>query len=220
MARFGMRRRGRSILINLDAKEPFSSAITTRPAMDKSRSNHVCQSPPVRVSKVQLLRTGILDGNSHPHRSHKRPEGNHTWIAWIQDEAGTKFSGITTAEPRGKCTFRFGESVWVPTMDTPFPGLKLLGIVKATRELWFLETVKAAIVACILKFGWCSIPHIVETSSTLQSKIPIRFCLQKLREPCLLKPECSVPNRVIWSWRCIHKFDESLRCIKLCRRAH
>jgi len=50
-------------------------------------------------------------------------------------ELARTLSRITTPFRLIKPTLRFGESVWVPTMDTPFPGLKLRGIVKATIEL-------------------------------------------------------------------------------------
>ena len=46
IARVGIRSKGRSILMSLDANEPFLSAVTILPARLKSRSNHECQIPP------------------------------------------------------------------------------------------------------------------------------------------------------------------------------
>jgi hypothetical protein len=41
-----MRRMGWSILISLELKLPFLSEMTTRPAMERSRSSQECQMPP------------------------------------------------------------------------------------------------------------------------------------------------------------------------------
>lgn len=151
IAREGTRRMGLSTLTSLDMKPELPSETTTRPAIERSRSHlqivrtmkkwqelriyHVCHSPN-RISAYMRIEARYVPP----------PYLHHVDVKWCA--LGGLNAHVSTATRRNPSlvrpetgrTRRLGLSICVATTETPVPGLKLVGVVNASRAHCCLVT--------------------------------------------------------------------------------